>query len=386
MLKESRMARKQRRQHIHDEGPTQKYFAALPHLVRQLPINVFARDLYWHYKSVTTEEGDLCDQSTRELAEALGVSGSTIAKAKQDLRAVGLITIETIDTPSGPGDAVRCIDIWPHNMAAFGKHPRPRKERIQEQITELKTHAQPPKPPKGVKESVRYTNASPDSGAVVSQEALDLDATERSRKRSPERSRKRSPGERSLKTVNNSLKPVKNPPTPGDAARAEAEGGEPDGVDEPIDQHTVQYLTAPPVVRSWKKFQSLPYALVVETTREVRDNPRLVAYRCQELMDHLAAQATQLPDHAAPPAPAEPSSAPHADHWHRCLDVLRSQLTPSEFTTWFAETTLLDLDDTSAIVGAANVFARERLQTQYRDQIAAALDGRTIEIVIGGAP
>ncbi len=307
-MKESRMARKQRRQHLHDDGAGQKYFASIPHLLDYMGMPAPAYRLYGHYKHATSEDHQLCDQSTRELAEATGLSTGTISSMKVWLQQAGLIWIEEVDTPSGPGDAVRCVDIWPQNMAAFAKSDRSRRERIAEQIALIRQHAQPPKP-KGVKRSVQILNASSPPAADASQESFDLEDSERSNKRSAKRSNKRSNIERSLKTVNNPEKPVKNPPltpqTDGALALAVGAGGEESpvaGDGEPTDFQTVQFLQQQRV-RNWQPFASLPFATVKDATADVRGNPGLIVYRLKQL------QTGEVGPSLSPPAATDTSTA-----------------------------------------------------------------------------
>lgn len=81
---------------------------------------------------------------------------------------------------------------------------------------------------------------------------------------------------------------------------------------------------------------------------------------------------------------------PHATTWTTVLERLASQIVPREFTTWLQETTLLELDATSAFIGASNVFARERIESAYLDciqQTLSAVVGRSVRVqVVIAAP
>lgn len=51
--------------------------------------------------------------------------------------------------------------------------------------------------------------------------------------------------------------------------------------------------------------------------------------------------------------------------WQAALGDLQLQLPRSEFDTWIAETTLVDLANDQAIIGTSNIFAREKLEGRY---------------------
>ncbi|GAC1386274.1 MAG: hypothetical protein NVSMB42_06690 [Herpetosiphon sp.] len=61
-----------------------------------------------------------------------------------------------------------------------------------------------------------------------------------------------------------------------------------------------------------------------------------------------------------------------SDLWQQVQVTLKHHLDDTDFETWIKPTTLLDLDDQTAVVGTPNVFAREALE-RYRDTLAAAL-------------
>jgi hypothetical protein len=94
----------------------------------------------------------------------------------------------------------------------------------------------------------------------------------------------------------------------------------------------------------------------------------------------------------AGPRPTEqvaPPSAPLTQTWQQALDSLRQALPASEIQTWFSDAALVDLDDTRAVIGVPNIFARDKLTNDYQAQIAQALHasyGRSVpvQIEIGG--
>ncbi len=88
---------------------------------------------------------------------------------------------------------------------------------------------------------------------------------------------------------------------------------------------------------------------------------------------------------------AQPASAAaHSMTWTNVLERLAAQIAPQEFTTWLQETTLVELETTSAFVGTSNIFARERVEAMYLPAIEQTLSdvlGRPVQVhvVIGTA-
>ncbi|MDP9313303.1 MAG: hypothetical protein M3R24_20870 [Chloroflexota bacterium] len=128
-------------------------------------------------------------------------------------------------------------------------------------------------------------------------------------------------------------------------------------------------------------------------TRHATDDPlRYVSGPLAALIqghapDESPAAPRRVPDHdagLAPPAVA----APPAALWPAVLTALRETCPAAEWTTWLESTALLELTDTTAVVGTPNVFARDTVRDHYCSLLHAAVQGclggaRTIEVVIG---
>ncbi len=128
-------------------------------------------------------------------------------------------------------------------------------------------------------------------------------------------------------------------------------------------------------------------------TRHATDDPlRYVSGSLATLIqghapDEPPAAPRRVPDHdagLAPPAVA----APPAAVWPAVLTALRETCPAAEWTTWLESTALLELTDTTAVVGTPNVFARDTVRDHYCSLLQAAVQGclggaRTIEVVIG---
>lgn len=115
---------------------------------------------------------------------------------------------------------------------------------------------------------------------------------------------------------------------------------------------------------------------------------RTAADLLQQLMrDQRGATATQPP--AAPVTPLPSDSFDPV--WRSVLDRARQIIPSSEYLTWLEPTVLLDLTVDRAVVGTANIFAREHVDTEHRalltDLLTAEL-GRPLQldIVIGAGP
>ena len=63
------------------------------------------------------------------------------------------------------------------------------------------------------------------------------------------------------------------------------------------------------------------------------------------------------------------------DIWEQITERLESQLTKSEFNTWFSQATLRQCDPQLAIIGAPNKFVANWLREKYHIQIKDAFQG-----------
>jgi hypothetical protein len=89
------------------------------------------------------------------------------------------------------------------------------------------------------------------------------------------------------------------------------------------------------------------------------------------------------------PAAAAPLSPGNSDIWPRVQAELEQQLSQTEYETWLRDTRLIQIDAGVAVVGTPNIFAREKVESHYRDLIAEGitrvlqLTGRvSIQVVI----
>ena len=74
--------------------------------------------------------------------------------------------------------------------------------------------------------------------------------------------------------------------------------------------------------------------------------------------------------------------------WTAVLADLARELSASEFDTWFRDTRLLELTASRAVVGTANVFARDAIAATFGRQLARAVSEHRgqltdLEVVIG---
>ena len=63
------------------------------------------------------------------------------------------------------------------------------------------------------------------------------------------------------------------------------------------------------------------------------------------------------------------------DIWEQITERLESQLTESEFNTWFSQATLRKWDPHLAVIGAPNKFVANWLREKYHIQIEKAFQG-----------
>ena len=61
--------------------------------------------------------------------------------------------------------------------------------------------------------------------------------------------------------------------------------------------------------------------------------------------------------------------------WQACLIDLEGEISKPNFTTWFKNTTLLNLELGTATIGVPNDFVKEWLQTKFHKSILRVLMG-----------
>ncbi len=86
--------------------------------------------------------------------------------------------------------------------------------------------------------------------------------------------------------------------------------------------------------------------------------------------------------------PGSPFAPPPPELWSTVLATLHDACSATAWTTWLEPTALLELTDTTAVVGTPNVFARDTVRDHYRALLEAAVQtclgqARTVEVVIG---
>ena len=106
---------------INDAGDSRKYFMQLPNMIDDLNLSLIAFRLYIHLKRVAGENG-VCYQSSDTLAKACNMGVASVVKAKKELLEARLIQLEESKEKSGrPYHIITITDIWPDNMAKYGK-------------------------------------------------------------------------------------------------------------------------------------------------------------------------------------------------------------------------------------------------------------------------
>ena len=68
------------------------------------------------------------------------------------------------------------------------------------------------------------------------------------------------------------------------------------------------------------------------------------------------------------------------DVWRNVLAEIEQQISPANYSTWFAETSLLSTKDGNIIIGVKNTFHIKQLKTRYYDIIMAALKNNNVTV------
>lgn len=127
------------------------------------------------------------------------------------------------------------------------------------------------------------------------------------------------------------------------------------------------------------------------TTPAARDPLRYVTGPLSPLIQgHTPDDSPQDQPPAPPPVreqPGPPLAPPPPELWSTVLAKLHDACPVAEWTTWLEPTALLELTDTTVVVGAPNVFARDTVRDHYVSLLEATVQaclgqGRTVEVVI----
>ena len=68
------------------------------------------------------------------------------------------------------------------------------------------------------------------------------------------------------------------------------------------------------------------------------------------------------------------------DVWKNVLAEIEQQISPANYSTWFAETSLLSTEDGEIKIGVKNSFHIKQLKTRYLDMITTALKNNNVPI------
>lgn len=90
------------------------YRTEIPNLIDELRLSPFEMALYVHVKR-RAGDGGVCNENSRELAEATSMSAGQVSAAKNSLKQRGLIQVRTVKGR----DVISVCDIWQQNLDHF---------------------------------------------------------------------------------------------------------------------------------------------------------------------------------------------------------------------------------------------------------------------------
>ncbi len=101
---------------------------------------------------------------------------------------------------------------------------------------------------------------------------------------------------------------------------------------------------------------------------------------------HQIGTDQNMPIQAVPSLSHEMPPREQSELWTKTQAVLEAAVPRNEFDTWIKESYLAALTDNYVVIGASNVFTRDKLQTVYREAIVEALyrvTGRHYAVEVG---
>lgn len=69
--------------------------------------------------------------------------------------------------------------------------------------------------------------------------------------------------------------------------------------------------------------------------------------------------------------------------WEKVLEQIREAIGPQKFQLWFLATSLIDVDERTAVIGVPNVFTRDWLERRFTGEVSRALEtalGRSVDV------
>src|SRR5579859_800136 len=149
-------------QHIIDRGDLRKWRTELPNLYDDADLTVYEFRLLAHYKRV-----GVCNEGLATTADKCHMSTGQASETRQSLASKGWITLETINTPSGPGYQVEVVDKWEENFAHYSQRSASRhlvKPKPSPPEGKPSPHENQPSPGEGKKEPVKNQPVKNTSG------------------------------------------------------------------------------------------------------------------------------------------------------------------------------------------------------------------------------
>lgn len=71
--------------------------------------------------------------------------------------------------------------------------------------------------------------------------------------------------------------------------------------------------------------------------------------------------------------------------WHKTLEIIKNQVSPANFRTWFANTACLEIGEGKIIIAVPHAYVKNQLATKLKDTLADAISqifGQTLEVEI----
>jgi DNA-binding MarR family transcriptional regulator len=96
--------------------PLHTYRTEIPNLIDEMGLSPFEIALYVHVKRRAGDSG-VCNENSRELAEATRMSAGQVSAAKRELVMRGLIEVRKVKGR----DVISISDIWQKNLDSAGR-------------------------------------------------------------------------------------------------------------------------------------------------------------------------------------------------------------------------------------------------------------------------
>jgi DNA-binding Lrp family transcriptional regulator len=355
-----------------------RYFAMIPNMADD-ELTVYEYRLYGHYRRVVGDSGNKCLERTRTTAQKLGISPSTVVKARYALQDKGYIRLESRRLHNYERLDVILCDIWPQNMQKYSATVREANGTDREANATVRPVVRIKNNP-----SVKEKPFSEEKPFVRSELTGETPGTNERTNESISLLTDESILMSKKDVINKLVERYSFQEIRAFCSKFILEGKIP-GTDAGLIAYWLEAAdTIPPARRDdfyYRHRTPTEIAEAEQAEAKAAEENR----RWEERQAELSATRPAQPAPSAPQPQAQPADrdAKTLEVWQMTLNELSLSMPAPTFETWLKGTTALGYTDGEFVVGVSDAYARDWLSNRLRPQIKRILGRlcqRSIEV------